>query len=65
MLGVHPFLRLTPPKALDAFEPLHILVGHGKGIHGPDAPAALHHALATSRRGLPAAFANGFRAARR
>ncbi len=64
-LGVHPFLRLTPPKKLGALEPLHILVGHGKGVHGPGAPAALRHALATSRRGLPAAIANGFRAYRR
>jgi hypothetical protein len=64
-LGVHPFLRLTPPKKLRALEPLHILVGHGKGVHGPGAPDALRHALATSRRGLPAAFANGFRSFRR
>jgi len=64
-LGVHPFLRLTPPKKLGAYAPEHILVGHGKGVHGDGAPAALRQALATSRRGLPAAFANGIRAARR
>ena len=64
-LGVHPFLRLTPPKELGAYEPEHILVGHGKGVHGDGAPTALRSALATSRRGLPAAFANGLRAARR
>jgi hypothetical protein len=34
-------------------------------VHGDGAPAALRQALATSRRGLPAAFANGIRAARR
>jgi hypothetical protein len=64
-LGVHPILRLTPPKRLGALEPEHILVGHGKGVHGPGASAALRHALATSRRRLPAAFLNGVRAFRR
>jgi hypothetical protein len=64
-LGVHPFLRLTPPKTLDAFEPQHILVGHGKGMHGAGAAPALHRALATSRRGMPAAFLNGIRSFRR
>jgi hypothetical protein len=52
-LGVHVFLRLTPPKALDAFEPERILVGHGEGLSGPDTTSALRHALRTSRRGLP------------
>jgi hypothetical protein len=40
-LGVHPFLRLTPPKKLGAYAPEHILVGHGKGVHGDGARAAL------------------------
>jgi hypothetical protein len=53
-LGVHLFLRLTPPKALAAYEPERILVGHGEGVVGPGATAALRAALATSRRGLPA-----------
>jgi hypothetical protein len=52
-LGVHLLLRLTPPKALGALEPEHVLVGHGEGVHGPSAAGALHHALRTSRRGLP------------
>ena len=64
-LGVHPFLRLTPPKALDAFEPLHILVGHGKGDPRPRRAGRTASRTRTSRRGLPAAIANGFRAARR
>ena len=37
-LGVHPLLRLKPPRALGRYEPRHILCGHGKGIHGEDAP---------------------------
>jgi hypothetical protein len=52
-LGVHLFLRLTPPKALAAFEPERILVGHGEGLFGPEAAEALRQALADSRRRLP------------
>lgn len=52
-LGVHVLLRLTPPKALGAFEPEHVLVGHGEGVHGGSATVALRDALRTSRRGLP------------
>ena len=52
-LGVHVLLRLTPPKALGAFEPEHVLVGHGEGVHGAGATPALRDALRTSRRGLP------------
>ncbi len=52
--GVHLLLRLTPPRAaLGAFEPEHLLVGHGEGLHGPAAAVGLHTALAHSRRGLP------------
>jgi hypothetical protein len=52
-LGVHLFLRLTPPRTLGAFEPDRILVGHGEGLHGPGTGNALRDALRTSRRGLP------------
>jgi hypothetical protein len=51
-IGVHPVLRLTPPKALAAFEPERVLVGHGEGVLG-GASSALHDALRWSRRGLP------------
>jgi hypothetical protein len=55
--GVHPALRLTPPrKALAALEPEHVLFGHGAGFHGPEAPDALRAALETSRRRLPHAW---------
>ena len=33
-VGVHPFLKLTPPRRLRAYEPQHLLVGHGEGVHG-------------------------------
>jgi hypothetical protein len=51
-LGVHLFLRLTPPKALASYDPERILVGHGEGLSSGAAPA-LRDALALSRRGLP------------
>lgn len=52
-LGVHPFDRPWPPrKALGYFVPEHLLVGHGEGLHGPEAAEALRFALADSRRGI-------------
>ena len=53
-LGVHPFLRLRPPReALAGLEPEHVLVGHGKGVHGPPAAVALERALTGARRNAP------------
>ena len=52
-LGVHVFLRLTPPTGLGGLEPEHVLVGHGEGVRGAAASSALHDALRTSRRRLP------------
>lgn len=55
-LGVHPLLRLRPPRALATLEPEHVLCGHGEGIHGVAAADALRVALATARRRLPRAW---------
>jgi hypothetical protein len=52
-LGVHPLLRLTPPRSLRGLPVEHVLCGHGGGVHGPDAAAALEDALTTARRRLP------------
>ena len=53
-VGVQLILRLAPPRAaLGRFEPEHLLVGHGRGVHGPAAATALRHALEHSRRGFP------------
>ena len=52
-LGVHPLLRLLPPRSLRRFEPEHVLCGHGDGVHGPEAAEALADALRTSRRRIP------------
>jgi hypothetical protein len=53
--GVSLGLRLWPPRRLAAYRPEHLLVGHGPALHGPGATAALHEALARSRRDLPRA----------
>ncbi len=51
--GVQGTLRLRPPGALRGYQPEHLLVGHGRGIHGPEATEALAGAYARSRRDLP------------
>lgn len=51
-LGVHPMLRITPPKNLSRLEPERIRVGHGDGVH-ERANEALDDALQGSRRRTP------------
>jgi hypothetical protein len=52
-VGVHPMLRLTPPrKQLSGFAPERLLVGHGPAIES-GADSALRDALARSRSDLP------------
>jgi hypothetical protein len=53
LAGVHPLLRLTPPRALAHFEPRQLLVGHGRGLAGDEASEALATALRTARRRIP------------
>jgi hypothetical protein len=60
-LGVHPLLRLRPPRTLARYEPEHVLCAHGAGVHGPGTPEVLREALRTSRRRLPRALAGTFR----
>jgi hypothetical protein len=60
-LGLHPLLRLRPPKALRRVFPEHVLCGHGWGVHD-NAAQALHEALRTARRRFPAALWHGVRA---
>lgn len=56
-LGVHPALRLKPPRrVLGAFEPERLTVGHGTGIFD-GASDALAAALASSRRTAPRLYA--------
>jgi len=51
--GLHPFLRLKRPLALAGLGVEHLLVGHGEGIHGEPAAAAVQQALRTGRRRFP------------
>jgi hypothetical protein len=61
-LGVHPFLRLRPPrKQLGRLEPATILCGHGEGVF-ENAAAVLRETLSTSRRRIPAQAASAWRA---
>jgi hypothetical protein len=53
-VGVHPLLRLFPPRRLLRFAPRHLLTGHGPGVEGDDATNGLRRAIADARRGLPA-----------
>jgi hypothetical protein len=55
-VGVHPMLRLTPPVVLREHVPDHLLVGHGKGVHGSHTAAGVEHALETARAGAPKAI---------
>ena len=51
--GVHPMLRMTPPRAqLSGYEPSMLLVGHGRTLES-EATAALADALARSRSDIP------------
>lgn len=52
-VGVHVLLRLTPPRQLGAYEPEHLLTGHGEGLHGSTTSEDVKRALAESRRRLP------------
>jgi hypothetical protein len=61
VLGVHPLLRLMPPRQFGRLEPRHVLCGHGEGIHGAGAARALEDALTTARRRLPQAWLRALR----
>jgi len=58
-LGVHPLLRLRPPRL--SVQPEVILCGHGPGVF-TDAGDALREALSTSRRRIPQQAASAVRA---
>jgi hypothetical protein len=52
-VGVHLFLRAWPPGSLRGYEPEHLLLGHGHGVHGAQAAAELQGAYARARRDIP------------
>ncbi|MBB6647934.1 hypothetical protein [Halobellus ruber] len=55
-LGVHPMLRLTPPRReLSRVAPDRVLVGHGEGVT-TDAASVLRDALENARSNAPSAY---------
>jgi hypothetical protein len=52
-IGVHPGMRLVPPRVLDGFDPERVLVGHGPPIEGDGVAEDVSRAIAHSRRTLP------------
>jgi len=54
-IGVHPMLRLRPPRRLWEFSPERVLVGHGEPVV-TDASDALADALDGARRRTPALY---------
>lgn len=60
-LGVHPALRLRPPRhALSGLDPERILVGHGSGV-AVHATRALGDALRDARRNAPRLYVKALR----
>ena len=55
-IGVHPLMRLTPPRALRRLDPLHLLPGHGAPESGEHVSDAIRAALGHSRRDIPGAL---------
>ncbi|HEY7933678.1 MAG TPA: hypothetical protein VID48_07620 [Solirubrobacteraceae bacterium] len=51
-VGVHPVLRVAPPRALEGLTPLVLLVGHGPALQS-DAAEGLRVALERSRSDIP------------
>jgi hypothetical protein len=60
-IGLHPLVRPFPPRSLARVAPERILCGHGAGVH-EDATGALHDALHTARRRMPAAWLSALKA---
>lgn len=52
-VGMHVMLRPLPPQSLRGRKPEHLLVGHGSGVHGPQAAEGLEEAYRRSRSDLP------------
>jgi len=53
VVGMHPLLRAFAPGRLRRFGPEHLLMGHGVGIHGPEAARQLERAHHRARRDIP------------
>jgi hypothetical protein len=52
-VGMHLFLRPWPPSSLRGYEAEHLLLGHGRPVHGREAADEAEAAYARARRDLP------------
>ncbi len=52
-VGVHPFLRIRPPRRLTGYPAEHVLLGHGPGLHGQECVPAVRRAMDTAWRQAP------------
>ncbi|MFD1515543.1 hypothetical protein [Halomarina rubra] len=59
-VGVHPMLRMTPPRELADYDAERLLVGHGRGVT-TDAGSAVRDAIDGSRRRAPTAYLQALR----
>lgn len=59
-LGVHPALRMTPPKRLRRFDAERVLVGHGEGVL-EGAASAVDDAVSGARGRAPRLYAQTLR----
>jgi len=53
LIGPHPMMRATPPRALEGFGAHHVLMGHGDPVHRDDAGALVDAAVAHARGSTP------------
>ncbi len=59
-VGVHPMLRLLPPRELVDYDVERVLMGHGEGIMA-DAAGAIRDTVRNSRRRAPGLYVGAFR----
>ncbi len=52
-VGVHPLLRIRPPRVLARFDARNLLMGHGPGVHDGQAQPAIDAALDNAWRQVP------------
>jgi hypothetical protein len=52
-IGLHPLMRLTPPRELLGRDPEHLLPGHGAAVSGEGVADDLRRAISRSRRDIP------------
>ncbi|WP_254534567.1 hypothetical protein [Halomarina litorea] len=59
-VGVHPMLRLLPPRELAGYDVERVVMGHGEGVM-TDAAAAIRDTVRNSRRRAPGLYVEAMR----